>query len=84
MDGTESIMSGDSLTGHKTYNDDNDTVELCYYVEMCCNGMFGCGNNGLISPPNEHRTWDILMCDVGKSLPPLSSFASLALLLLLL
>lgn len=30
------------------------------YVEVACNGMFGCGNNGMINPPDPQRTFTLV------------------------
>eukprot|EP01135_Chromosphaera_perkinsii_P010443 Nk52_evm6s2133 gene=Nk52_evmTU6s2133 len=34
------------------------------FVEMACNGMFGCGDNGLINPPDPDRTFELSIAAV--------------------
>ncbi|KAF9113409.1 Glycoside hydrolase, 38 vacuolar alpha mannosidase [Mortierella sp. AM989] len=40
-----------------------ETIELL--VEMACNGMFGTGQNGLINPPDENRSFQLAQVEIA-------------------
>ncbi len=66
-DSCSSGVSDDSLAsieGATAHVEDRDLVRVRYYVEIACNGMFGNGTNGMISPPDPHRKFALETCEI--------------------
>jgi alpha-mannosidase len=60
----------DSYRGNRRAEFDLKALAFCcrtatVFIEVACNGLFGCGGGSMISAPEERRTFSLAQCDLA-------------------